>query len=165
MVDEDRRSISFLNLLEDVLANRPVLTIERHRRMYKRAFPKHLSHIAVDAAERAFASSAGQKGATVMPAGRIEDDIRALKRVSKVVRRYVNKVIAHTERDRRSIGRIKHGHIDRAIDTLAELFKRYSLLIKGRCSEPLVPDDIDVSDDLQKVWPRRRANYQTEPEP
>jgi len=161
-VDRDRRSISFLNLLDDVLANHTILTIERHRRMYKRAFPKSRSHVAVSAAERAFAQITKNKRARVMSVKRIERDIRTLERASRIVRRYVNKVIAHTEKDRRRIGKIKHGHIDKAIDTLAELFKRYSLLIKGRCSEPLVPDEIDVAEDLQKVWPRHRANEQAE---
>lgn len=69
-------------------------------------------------AGRDFDSIARKRGATHISSGRIDRDIKRLERVAMPVRRLVNKVVAHTERDRRRIGKLKYGQIDAAIDEI-----------------------------------------------
>jgi hypothetical protein len=62
--------------------------------------------------------------------------------------------VAHTEYDRRKIGKAQDGQIDRALELVIEVFKRYSLLVRGSCPDPLVPlEDYDVTSELKRIWP------------
>jgi len=89
----------------------------------------------------------------VCPA-RIERDIAALKRAAGPVKRLVDKVVAHTEEDRRLVGKCRYSDLDEAIDLLEETFRRYRRLIHGSCPEPLgFLRDFNVTNDLRKIWP------------
>jgi hypothetical protein len=130
-----------------VAANDTVLTRERYRSLYKNS-------VALPFADRDFNKIARNKKTSHVTAARIRRDIKEIDAVCAPVERLVNKVVAHTEADRRKVGKIKYGQIDRAINLLEATFQRYSLLIHGRVCDPLVPlDDIDVRADLKKVWP------------
>jgi len=141
------KSISLIILLTELAANDSLLTRERFRALYKNS-------VAVRFADRDFVKVTGSKSATTMSAARINRDIRALKTASKRIKKLVDKVVAHTEMDRRNVPRVQYGQIDNAIDLLEATFRRYCLLLTGRCPNPIVPlDDFNVAEDLKRIWP------------
>lgn len=141
------KSISLRILLEDMAANDEMLTRLRYRSLYKNS-------VALPVADRDFDKIARNKKASHVTAARIRRDIKEIEAACAPVERLVNKVVAHTEADRRKVGKIRYGQIDRAINLLEATFQRYSLLIHGSVCNPLVPlDDIDVRADLKKIWP------------
>jgi hypothetical protein len=152
MIEEPRRksswkSISVVILLEELKTNHAALTRERLRRMYR-------GRVRVAFADRDFDRIAREKGATCISSTRIERDIAAIKRAASPVKRLVDKQVAHTEEDRRRVGKCKYSDLDSAIDLLEETFRRYRGLIYGSYPSPLVSlRDYDVGDDLSKIWP------------
>lgn len=141
------QSISLVILLQDVAANDTVLTRQRYKSLYKNS-------VALRFADRDFNKIAGSEKASHVTADRIRRDIRKIETACAPVERLVNKVVAHTEADRRKVGSIKYAQIDSAINLLEAMFQRYSLLIHGKVCDPLVPlDDIDVRADFKKIWP------------
>lgn len=141
------KSISLVILLKDLAANDTVLTRQRYRSLYQKS-------VALPFADRDFNKIARNKKASHVSAARIQRDIKEIEAACRPVERLVNKVVAHTEADRRKVGKIRYGQIDKAIDLLEATFQRYSLLVHGSVCDPLVPlDDIDVRADLKKIWP------------
>ena len=141
------KSISLRILLQDLAENDAVLTRQRYRSLYKNS-------IALPFADRDFNDIARNKKVSHVTASRIRRDIKEIEAVCDPVEQLVNKVVAHTEADRRRIRKVKFGQIDQAIDLLETTFQRYALLIHGKVCDPLVPlDDIDVRADLRRIWP------------
>jgi len=141
------RSVSLRILLEDMAANEAVLTRQRSRSLYKNLD-------VLPFADRDFNTITRNEKTRHLSAGRIRRDIKDIERACAPIERLVNKVVAHTEEDRRKIGQMKHGQIDWAVDLLGATFRRYSLLVKGRVCNPLVPfDEFDVRADLNRIWP------------
>jgi len=136
-------SVSLVILLEDLKDHDTILTRNRFRGMYPRKVPMHF-------ADRDFDAIVRRKGAKQMTGSRIKRDIDALKKATKPIRKLVNKVVAHTEADRRRIGKAQYGQIDTSIDLLHETFRRYCSLIKGSVCAP--PEE-DVRNDIAKIWP------------
>ncbi len=140
------RSVSLVILLRELQQHKHLLT--------RRWFCSHYKGIVAKIADRDFDSIARKKGVARISADRIERDIARLERAAEPVRRLVNKVIAHTERDRRRIGRPKYGQINAAIDEIVATYKRYRLLIEQRGGEPSeIVRTVRVSDDLARIWP------------
>jgi hypothetical protein len=141
------KSISLIILLMDLAANNSVLTRERFRCLYKHSVAERF-------VDRDFAKIAGSKSATLVSAARVKRDIHALKTASKRITKLVDKVVAHTEEDRRKVPHVQYGQIDKTIDLLEATFRRYCLLLNGSCPDPIVPlDDFDVVQDLKRIWP------------
>lgn len=141
------KSISLRILLEDLASNDTVLTRQRYKSLYKNS-------VALPFADRDFNKVARNKRTNHVTAARIRRDIKEIEVACTPVERLVNKVVAHTEADRRKVGKIKYGQIDKAIGLLETTFQRYSLLVHGKVCDPLVPfDAIDVRPDLKKIWP------------
>jgi hypothetical protein len=140
------RSVSLVILLRELQQNAHLLTRKRFCSQYK--------GVASRFAGRDFDSIARRKGATHITADRIERDIQSLERAARPVRRLVNKVIAHTERDRRRIGRPKYKHIDAAVKAILTAFKRYRLLVDQRDFDPSDALQLAHADaDFAKIWP------------
>ncbi len=141
------RSLSLVILLEDMAANDAVLSRQRYRGLYRNS-------ATLQFADRDFNRIARSERANYVKATCIRRDIREIEVACGPVERLVNKVVAHTEEDRRKVGKIKYDQIDRAIDLLESTFQRYSLLVNGSVCDPPVPlDDIDVREDLKRIWP------------
>ena len=113
------RSVSLVVLLRDLAVNDNELTIERHRWLYRHS-------VAVRFADRDFARITRNKKASSLSADRINRDILGLKRAAEPIRRLVNKIIAHTEEDRRLRGKMTYRKLSNAIDLFADTFKNYS---------------------------------------
>jgi len=142
------KSLSLVILLEKLKTNHAVFTRERFRRMYRRA------GVHERLADRDFDRIARKRGAIYIARARIERDIAALKRVAAPVKRLVDKVVAHTEEDRRRVGKCSYNDLDKAIDLLEETFCRYRSLIHGSCPDLLGSlKGLDVTNDLLKIWP------------
>jgi hypothetical protein len=148
MTEEPKKtwqSISLSIFLDDLLKNRQLVTRDyfcsRHGRSPSRRY-----------ADAEFSKIAGA-GRPCLSEQTIKQDKRSLKKACDKVRKLVNKIIAHTENDRRKWPRVLYGDIDSAIDELNRVFDRYWYLLTAThpAHEPL--DDCDVTDDLQKLWP------------
>lgn len=141
------KSISLVILLTELAANESLLTRDRFRKMHKNSVTKRF-------ADRDFARIAGSKTATHVSKSKINRDICALMAVAKKIKKLVDKVIAHTEEDRRKIPCLYYGQIDKAVDIINEIFQRYSLLLKGSFpSHTAILNDFDVAEDLKQIWP------------
>jgi hypothetical protein len=141
------KSVSLIILLTELAAHDSLLTRERFRGLYKNRVAKRF-------ADRDFSKITGSKAATSMSEAKINRDIRSLKAATKKMKKLVDKVVAHTEEDRRKVPRIQYSEIDKAIDLLEATWKRYSLLLNGSCPSPIVPfSDLDVVQDLKRIWP------------
>ena len=149
------QSVSLVILLDDLAKHDSVLTCRRCRALYEKGLPFYRDRKARvwEIADRNFDEITRNKKSAHLSAARIQRDLNEIKRVCDPVRRLVSKVVAHTEADRRKIGRLRFGQIDKAIDLLADTFRRYSLLVDCRVSNPLVPlDSFDVRDELKRIW-------------
>jgi hypothetical protein len=82
----------------------------------------------------------------------IDRDIQKLRHSTERVKRLVNKVVAHTELDRRRIGKHHYGDLDVAIDTLLAIYKKYALLLECKESD-FSMDDFDLEEDFAELWP------------
>jgi hypothetical protein len=141
-------SISLRILLEDMAKHDSLLTRERFEAMYRKPTTEKF-------AVRDFDRVAGKRGAPRVESGRILKDIHRLEVTCEPVNRLVNKIVAHTEEDRRKIGRLSYGDLDKAISKIVNVYQRYALLLTGRVCEPLVPlDGYDISDSLNLLWPK-----------
>ncbi len=142
------KSISLRILLEDMAKNDTELTRKRFLHLYRRSSAKRFG-------DRDFNTITREKGASRLTSSRITRDIKELERACAPVHRLVNKVVAHTEEDRRKIGRQRFRDFDKAIEKIVVTFQRYALLLNGKNSQPLVPlDDYDISESLKLIWPR-----------
>lgn len=137
-------SISLVVLLEELKKHPSLLTRKRFRRLCR--------PVAERFADEWFDRIAGRHGATEVSATVIDRDVLRLKRQTKRVKRLVNKLIAHTEMDRRRIGRHRYGHLNSAINVLFDVYRKYYLLLQGK--QPSFPvEDFDASEDFAKIWP------------
>jgi len=134
-------------LLEELKKHPSLLARQRYLKMCRKGGP-----VAERFADQWFDKMAGKKEATAVSTAVINRDIVRLKRQTKQVKRLVNKLVAHTEMDRRRIGTHRYGNLNSAINVLLEVYRKYALLIEG--SEPAFPlEDFDVSEDFAKIWP------------
>ena len=143
----DWRSISLVILLDDMAKNDSVLTRSRFRGLYGKS-------IAIHFADRDFNRISRNKRASQISAQRIRRDIGVIDRTCSPIKRLADKVVAHTEEDRRRIGRMKYGQIDRAVKVLIDTFERYSLLVNGSSCDLLESlTRVNVRSDFKKLWP------------
>ncbi len=149
-------SVSLVALLRDLQQHAGLFTREWYRKRYLKRTVKESWQVdkLTTFADRDFGVITGRRGLQSLSADRIKQHIDTLVKVARPVRRLVNKAIAHTDADRRRIGRPKFNQLDAAIEVLASTFERYSLLIRGSCLSPLVDfDAYNVKGDLLKIWP------------
>jgi hypothetical protein len=140
-------SVSLVILLEELKKHPALLTRQRFLKMCKKGGP-----VAERFADQWFDKIVEQQGAASVPTAVIDQDIATLKQQTKQVKRLVNKLVAHTEMDRRRIGTHRYGDLNSAVKVLSEVYRKYALLIEGK--EPTFPlDDFDVSEDFAKLWP------------
>jgi len=155
VVDKTNRkwkSISLRILLEDMAKNPCELSRKHFYSRYHRSSAQRF-------AERDFEGITRKKGALSLTPNRVNRDIKELERSCAVVHRFVNKVVAHTEEDRRKIGKLKYKDLDKAIQKIVDTFQRYSLLVTGRMTDlTYLTDDYDVSDSLNLLWPPSSAS-------
>jgi hypothetical protein len=142
------KSISLRILLEDMAKNDIELSRERFLILYRGSSARRFG-------DRDFNRITRERGTSRLTSNRITRDIKELERACAPVHRLVNKVVAHTEEDRRKIGKPRFRDFDKAIEKIVVTFQRYALLLNGKNSQPLVPlDDYDISESLKLLWPR-----------
>ncbi len=149
------RCVSLRILLEDLKSHQQLLTFGRFHRMYIRKMQRAVGlSVAQEQARKDFYRVTRNKKGSCVSASRIDRDIAAITRAARPVKRLVDKVVAHTEEDKRKRGRTKFADLDRAIDVLEETYSRYYLLInRSDWSADALLDDTDVTPDLKKIWP------------
>jgi hypothetical protein len=157
-----QQSVSLVILLRDIERN-----IEQNASLFTREWFRqrcvdNMATIPIESihehANGGFNKITRSTRAAALSASRVRRDIAAIKRMAYPVRKLVNKVIAHTERDRRKVGRLKYKSLNDAIQVLADTYRLYVLLIEGAWRDPLVPlSGHDVCSDLKKIWPDRKS--------
>lgn len=118
-VDRNPKSISLLQLIDDIARNPDVITRRRWVHGYQK-FMKSIGH-------RDFEKFA-KSGAPCIDARVIRKDRAALIKAARRVEKFVNTYIAH--RNRYPMKRLPtFPELDAAVDFLADLLKRYTLVI------------------------------------
>ena len=141
------KSVSLRILLEDIATNSQQLTRKRYKSFYN-------GSRAARWADHHFNELVGNKRALFISENAVRRDIKRLERACSAVHRMVNKVVAHTELDRRKLVRVKQRDLEAASKVIVGLFEKYSRLINGNVCSPIVPlQDISVMSDLKKIWP------------
>ncbi|MEK6676844.1 MAG: hypothetical protein AABZ47_14465 [Planctomycetota bacterium] len=122
LMDEDRRSISVIRLLNDIEKNADYLTKES----YVRRYPLHSRK----AGEQSFDRNAGNR-VDRLPVTVPQTDRDDLKKRLHRLERFITKRIAHYDigSDRRAIPSM--ATVDSALDRLDKILMKYMLLIKG----------------------------------
>jgi len=118
-VDEDQRSISLYLLLRDIKENPGILSRERHIALFKdTGFATDYNYI-----NRGFEELVG-KGKTHIEPADVEEDIKKLIKRTKALKTYVNRTVAHLDKERlKKLPTIED--LDDSIDLIAELVKKY----------------------------------------
>jgi hypothetical protein len=123
-VDQSKDSCSLWRMLYEILENPTVINRTYHVRMYmKTPIGPELGHMTFD--------SVVGKGHKCLGQRSIRRDLRRLEDASGLVRRFVNKRIAH----RTGLGEIrripKYAELDAALATIDEILCKYNLLLTG----------------------------------
>jgi hypothetical protein len=135
-------------LLDDIATHNKNLTRQSYLKMYRRR------SIQERFGDRDFSRLAGSDAARIVPKQRIRADISAIRRAARPLKRFTDKVVAHTEEDRRRIGRPMWRHIDHTVTLIGDVYKRYYLLLTARSFDPFaVEESIDVAEELSTLWP------------
>jgi hypothetical protein len=153
---DPRLSISLVILLRDIQENAHLFTRDRLRKLYRRKKPKEQMHVFVGVADRVFNDVVKNPHEQSLPSARIDQEVRAMNRATRRIERFVDKTIAHHERNLIRVGRpIRFDEIDEAIEVLLDCYRRYSLFVTGQWCYPGVEDDddLDIRQDLMRVWP------------
>lgn len=170
-------SLSLVILLEQIKRHPSLLTRANYHRRYKKRHPVFYDpYIPMQAVVNAFgiqprarqtayslllqgvnqnfARIAQRKGAVDLVAT-LDRDLERMQRHAAPIKRLVNKVIGHTELDRRKKGRQTYNQLNRAIDTLIETYERwYQFLHLRRDTRiPSIPKEHDVTAELKRIWP------------
>jgi hypothetical protein len=143
MVDQDPRSVSlhnFLKALRDSQTFRLISRAEFASRYANERIKRKLS-------DRHYDKVTG--GASELTATIVDRDIAEIRNAAQRVRRFVNTVVAHSNRvpDPATLD-----DLNRAIDTLAAVYDRYALALGLMRTDGLAEVEIDA--ELEKLWPR-----------
>jgi len=127
-VDGDRRSHSLARILYELIENPRAISRSWHVRMYRGTpIGEYLGHTS-------FNNVVG-KGKAFLPQPAIRADLRRLEDSCELVRRFVNKRVAH----RASPGSIRRlplfSDLDSALTTIDEVFSKYKLLLTAEGSD------------------------------
>ena len=144
-LDRDRRSVSLALLMDDILKNPAALSRRRMVKLYQRSrLPAAMAHRHMDNSQR--------MGRVRINMRQVRKDLAALDCNCNRVRRYVNKHVAHRNRQPlRSLPTFED--LNRSIDFLEELFKRYNFLIEGSGLLHLTPTwQYDWKSVLRAPW-------------
>jgi AbiU2 len=118
-----KRVVSLGSLLAEISAEPERLTREHFVALYDDPDP-YFERLGQTTFDERFA---GEVGDHIDPRI-VEADLRELRKTSESVERYVDRYIAHT--DREGLKTLPtFGEIDKAIDVIGEIFKKYSLLL------------------------------------
>ncbi len=142
-----QRTLSLAILLENMSDDNALLTREWFVSLYSRKSPSR------QFANRDFDRLAGTRARLVSKRS-IQSDLAALRRVAAPIKRLADKVVAHTEVDRRKHGRPQWRQVDEAVDLLVQLYEKYYLLLNAREFLARAPlGTLDVTADAMRIWP------------
>jgi len=122
-VDKDTRSVSLYLLLKDIKENNEILSRERYTALFKdTGFADDFDYI-----NRGFDELVGEGKKHIEPAD-VEDDINKLIRRTEVLTTYVNKTVAHLDKENlETLPTIKD--LDDSIDLIVKLVQKYYAIL------------------------------------
>jgi hypothetical protein len=123
LCDKDKRSISLLLLLEEMQREPEILSRERYTTLFRGSgFANDLAYI-----NSCFDSLVGE-GKEHPGRNDIENDIHKLLEVAEVIISYVNKMVAHIDKD--TIKELPTvNNLDASIDRIAEITEKYHAIL------------------------------------
>ncbi len=130
-IDADRRSISFVSLLEEIIRDPQILTRDWYVARYRDTV------LSEKTAHRGFDQFSGEVKTHVDPAI-VCEDIRQIKDKAENLRKFVNKRVAHHDRSEfKSLPTYKE--IDNCLKFMEELLRKYRRFIHGSCPSSFLP--------------------------
>jgi hypothetical protein len=123
-VDQARNSVSLIKLLRDIVAHPEVMTRERHAALYA-----HMAYMGRDVGNRSFDEFAGV-GAPYLDRRRVQPDIDRLRLHTGDLERFASMRVAH--RDPGQPPRPTFTELDRALEVLEDVVRKYALLLLAR---------------------------------
>jgi hypothetical protein len=121
-VDRDTRSMSMARLLDEMLADCPLLTREMHVALYRRDLRR--------VGESTFDRLAGC-GEPTLPRKIVEDDIARIDTYRDLIKELADRRIAHLDKASKISKEPTFQELDEAIDGLRRLVEKYLLLFRG----------------------------------
>ena len=125
-------SISLCKLLYDMCLHSECLTSSHHEELYK-------NHNSPDGFGREVFSKWCKEGETAINTEMIKEDSQTLNDNSALIKKSVNKHVAHHDKKGSDV-LPTFDDLDRAIDTLGEIFNKYREIITGNPLDQLVPE-------------------------
>ena len=145
LTDTDRRTVSLVNLLRDIEQNPASLSRERYVSYFD---PAHESLGHSDFDEWACAD-----GTHIEPHLVKDDRERLTAAAAGSIKPYVNKFIAHNDRDKAIVRVPKFGELEFAIDVLFEVFRKYHTMLTASTLHSLEPvPQYDVLGPYRVPW-------------
>jgi hypothetical protein len=137
-VDKDSRSISLYLLLKDIMKNPKILSRERYTALFKdTGFADDYNYI-----NYCFDKLVGEGKDYIDPAD-VEEDIKKLIERTEVLKTYVNKTVAHLDKEKlEKLPTIKD--LDDSIDLLVKLVQKYYAIFHA--------GSIDLQPVLLRLW-------------
>ena len=129
-MDHDRRSLSILRFLEDILANVSVVTRDAYVAMYR---PEHR-----DLAHRHFSTLVSGKH-KALPPSVVRRDLRLMERAERRIRTFVNKRLAHLELRTRRRRLPKYGELSQTVQLMESVLLKYRRLLCADSPTTLLP--------------------------
>ncbi len=122
-VDKDTRSVSLYLLLKDIKENNEILSRERYTALFKgTSYADDFDYI-----NRGFDELVGEGKEHIEPAD-VEDDINKLIKRTEVLTTYVNKTVAHLDKENlETLPTIKD--LDDSIDLIVKLVQKYYAIL------------------------------------
>jgi hypothetical protein len=151
---KEDKSLSLVILLRDLSKNTHLLTRDRFKGMWRNKALRDRF------ADRDFNEIVRSPRANNVTCAQIEKDIVTLKRSADRARRFVNKILAHTTRDRRRIGKTRVEDLDDPVEEIKKVFVKYECLITGSSSTavPTVRTGPSLRSAMERLWPPKKQS-------
>ncbi|MGH3711181.1 MAG: hypothetical protein ACRDRQ_24435, partial [Pseudonocardiaceae bacterium] len=127
--DQDRKSRSLWRMLYEILENPGVLDRQTHVRMYVKAPGAEFGHLTFD--------NVVGHGHLLLSQQAVRSDLRKIEDASEIVRRFVNKRVAHRNNPGKLRRLPKFNELDAALDALDEVLCKYNLLLTAQSADSM----------------------------
>ncbi len=143
-IDEDKKSLSLINLLKNLLNNHELITknwwIGKSKWLSTETFEEEFGKISLDPVI-------------------VCEDIQILKTATLSIKQIRHKRIAHTDKDRKLASKINYAKITEATNQIEKLVIKYLLLLTQSGRDRLTPSSDDWQIAFTKEWIVKKEYY------
>jgi hypothetical protein len=123
-IDKDPRTISIANLLNDIKNNNRLLTQEYFAKYCTKSIKKKTDR------EARFEEKFGQRSKFIQKKF-IEEHIKTIEKISKRIKKFTDKRVAHLDRNQSGVNNINYGMLDDSLAELEKIIIEWQFLLKG----------------------------------